>query len=642
MADVWIVAVPAFLTAAAVVLVPGLIVTVAGFGTRTIAPHLLAPALSVAMVAVAANIAPVVGLQWTLIPLVIVVVGAGIGAWFLRRWVRDPASGRVPARRLLALGVGVGVAIVALLAQLTSVFGNPDWISQTFDNVIHLSAVRYALELSDASASAVGAASDIGFYPNTWHALVTLVAQTAGADVPLAVNATNLAIGAVVWPMSVVALSAVIFRERPAALIASGALSTGFGAFPLLLLYFGVLYPNALGFAVLPAGVAGVILLLRARGAATLTRASVVVLALALGIALSHPNAFLALYAFATFTTIAVVLDRALVARNRATWVLWGVSTTALLVGGAVLWRVGRTGSVMSQWGAWQSTAQAFGEAALIAPRGYPITLVSAALLIIGAIAIARAPRRLLTVYMPFLIAAFMFILASGVPAGTFFRDMVTNPWYNDPYRLAALLPVAGIPIAVLGAITAFDAIATLVRASTWGQVAAAAGVVAATAAVFSVAVGPNVVATMDDARASYEVTADAPLLSADELALLERLESTTPDDAVIVANPWTGGSLAFALAGREVLERHVFVVRSDDEIFIDENLASIDEDPRVCSALDRLGADYVLDFGDRNVWSRPDVGGERAGLNNLPDSPHLVLVDSEGPSARLFRVEGC
>ena len=44
--------------------------------------------------------------------------------------------------------------------------------------------------------------------------------------------------------------------------IAAAALSTGFGAFPILLFDFGVLYPNATAYAVLPAGLAAVWMLL--------------------------------------------------------------------------------------------------------------------------------------------------------------------------------------------------------------------------------------------------------------------------------------------------------------------------------------------------------------------------------------------
>ena len=110
----------------------------------------------------------------------------------------------------------------------------------------------------------------------------------------------------------------------------------------------------------------------------------------------------------------------------------------------------------------------------------------------------------------------------------------------------------------------------------------------------------------------------------------------------MLIVNPWTGGSLAYALAGREVLELHVFGTRTDDEEYVDAHLADIDDDPRVCEAVDRLGAEYVLDFGSQNVFKSKNSGTERSGINDLEPSDRLVLVDAEGDDARLFRIEGC
>ncbi len=166
----------------------------------------------------------------------------------------------------------------------------------------------------------------------------------------------------------------------------------------------------------------------------------------------------------------------------------------------------------------------------------------------------------------------------------------------------------------------------------------AALGVVA----VFSVAVSPNILRTAADARAAYDLSASSPLLTADEEALLERLPETTPADAVIAGSPWTGASLAYAIGDREVLRKHVFGTIGADEQYLDNRLSAIDSDPRVCEAVDRLGVDYVLDFGAQNVWNNPGVGLDRQGLYNLTPSEHLVLVDAQGPSARLFKIEGC
>ncbi len=75
------------------------------------------------------------------------------------------------------------------------------------------------------------------------------------------------------------------------------------------------------------------------------------------------------------------LLTRAVRARDRRRWIV----TAALLLGIAavlgVLWRVMRTNAEMSVWAPWQTTAQAVGEALLLSPRGYTVTLTVSVLL---------------------------------------------------------------------------------------------------------------------------------------------------------------------------------------------------------------------------------------------------------------------
>ncbi|MBN9225383.1 MAG: hypothetical protein ABS63_01790 [Microbacterium sp. SCN 70-27] len=636
----WLSAAPAFLVACGYILVPGLLVRLAGWNPRSIGPYLLIPAFSTAIVAVASNLAPLIGLKWSALPVALVTAVAAAVAWLLRRWVGHESIPRPSRTVVLAACGGVILAAVVLLLQLTYVFVGHGNISQTFDNIVHLNSIRMALDAGDASALQIGRTSDIGFYPNAWHSYVTLAAQATGASVPVAVNAANLAIGAVVWPVSCMALAAAFFRGRSAALIGSAALSTAFGAFPILLMSFGVLYPNATGYAVLPAGLAAVWWLLGSRGPAQIARASIA-LAVACGaIGLGHPNAFLALFALGAALTGAELLRRAVTRRSRRDWVLLSVTAGVLLVVGAGLWRVGRTGSAMSQWGPWTGTADAVVQGVLLSPRSMPVTVVTAILVVIGIVAACARPRRL-PLLAPLAVTLLLFVAVSGTPYN-FIRDALTNPWYNDSNRLAALLPIAGIPVAVLGVLTVTDAAAWVFRRVSLPAVAR--GCVAAVAAVglFVVGAGPNATASATAARGSYELTDTSALLTSDELALLDRLDETVPEDALILGNPWTGASLALAIGDRQVVERHIFGERTADEAYLDEHLGEIGADPRVCATIDRVGVTYVLDFGSQNVFNDPAQGLDRRGLDDLVASDHLVLVDSEGDSARLFRVEGC
>lgn len=648
MNDAWLSAVPSILIGAALVLLPGAAVVMAGWGARSLVAWLFAPAISIAIVAVSSSVGPLAGLTWSLLPVAIVTALAMLVAWAVSRWVarEENADLRVweqgQTRAFVAAGIGAAAAAVAIGGQLMRAFGSPENISQTFDNIVHLNAIRLALDLGDASVVVIGNTSDIAFYPNGWHSIVTLVAQLGGGSIPLAVNAANIAIFAIAWPVSALALAATLFAARPAALAATAALTTGFAAFPLLLLDFGVLYPNATGYAVLPAGLAGVWMLLTVRGRDRV-RALLLLLVACAAVGVSHPNAFLALFALA----LPVVVTEAALAIRKSGSRRGSVAPTLVIVGMVIslvgLWRFGRTNAEMSVWGAWQSTAQAFGEAALIAPREYPLTVVTAVLLLVGMITIVRHPMRWLRVALPFATAAFLFIVVSGLPIGTTLRDLITNPWYNDSYRLAAILPLAGIPVAVIGALVLFDAVSRLFRRASWPEPLRFTLVAGLTALLLLLAAtGPNVTAMVERAHGSYRLSDSSPLLTRDEQAIIDRLDQTVPDDATLIVNPWTGGSLAYALGEREVLTRHVFSARSADEEFIDANLGNIDSDPEVCTVVDRLDVEYVLDFGNQNVWNNKAAGGERAGLNDLDPSEKLVLIDSEGDDARLFQIVGC
>ncbi|MFG6445053.1 DUF6541 family protein [Microbacterium sp. P07] len=630
-----------FAASAIALIFPGLVVMISGWGWRRPGLLFFAPAVSMALLAVSAILAPIVGLPWSPLPVIALTVVAAVVAFFLRRWVRDDAPPRLPARVVVAAVGGFVLAAVVISAQLAWVFVDPDSISQTFDAIVHLNTVAFAIDTSNASAFHIGATSDIAFYPNAWHSVASLAAEITGVSTPVAVNSANLAIGAIAWPASCIALASAYFGDRAAAFVVPAALSTGFGAFPVLLLMFGVLYPNMAAYAVLPAGIAAVLLLCRATTVAARTRAAVLLAVASAGIGLAHPNAFLALFAFGTAIVVLEVLTYVLRERTRRSWITGGAIVAAILVVGILLWRFSRTGEDMSRWGPWQTSAQAVGEALLVSPRQYSVTVLSAALLIAGLIVIARRPRNLV-VGAPFAVATVLFVLVSGTAVGNVVREALTNPWYNDSYRLAALLPVAGIPVATLGAIAIVDALSTLARRRRLPV--AVTGVVATLAALalFSVSIGPNVSRTMTDARQVYTVNATSALLTADEQRLLERLPDTTPDDALIAGSPWTGTSLAYALTGRQVLEKHVFGSLSDDEEYLDAHLREIDTDPEVCAAVDRLGVDHVLDFGSQNVFNNPGSGTAWAGVNDLQPSDSLVLVDSEGPTARLFRIEGC
>nr|WP_292831410.1 DUF6541 family protein [Microbacterium sp.] len=596
-----------------------------------------------AIYAGSAVIAPWFGISWSLLMPAVVTAVAATAAFLLGRMAQDDEVPTSKSAYLWALGA-LTMAGVILVTQFAYAFVGPEAIAQRFDNILHLNALQHALETRNASAFNVGKIADVSFYPNAWHSLATLTASLTGADVPTAVNAANIAIVATIWPASNLALAGALFRDRASAFVTAAALSTAFGAFPALFFDWGVLYPNALGYALIPAVLAVVVRMMSARGW-RLIRDVLLILVLTAGTTLAHPNALLAAVLFGSLLTIGITVRSAIEQSARRTWIRAGIIAVAAVIACITLWSYARTSAEHSRWPPYQNIPQAIGSGLVISPSGHAPTILIVLLLLAGFIAIARQPR-LLPVALPFIASVALFVLVSAFPVNHPLRIALTNPWYSDPNRIAALLPMTAIPVLTAGAIWAVDmasARLSRMRAAMFEgtrRILIPVATAICFILLFTVAFGNSVRGPLSSARAAYTDDAEYSIVSADERALLARLPGIVPQEALLIGSPRTGASLAYALAGRHVTEMHIFGTLSSDERFLNAHLREIDDDPAVCEAINRLDVDYVLDFGSFDVSGDQDPRGY-SGVVDLSPSSRLSLVDAEG-DARLFRVDGC
>ncbi len=641
MIAVWSAAAVPTLIAMLLLVLPGTVVIASGWGFRRIGLILLAPATSIALLGASAIIAPLVGLAWSPLPPALLTVAVAVLAFLVRARGAE-RRGLVSRSALITPLAALAVAAFVLLIQFARAFGDPRNISQTFDNILHLNSIRYALETRNASMFHIGDTSDVDFYPNGWHSLTTLVAELSGAELPVAVNAANLAIGALLWTGSSMALAWVLFRGRRSAIIATAALTTAFGAFPGLLWGWGVLYPNVTGYAMIPAMMALTVRLLDPAPARSRLRDALLLLLITGGVVLAHPNAFLGGFLFSGVLAIGLAIRTALVRRDRASVIIAGVLGSAFSAIFLVLWHFARTPADHSVWPSTQSFSQAVGQAVLVSPQGYRPSVVIVVLLVAAFVGLARRPS-MLPIGLPFAAACTLYVAVTGLPTQHPIRLYLTNPWYSDSNRFSAMLPLVAVPFLAFGAVYITDLVLARIGSSlmpvrarrplTLGAVALG------TAMLLSLPAGSSVTAQLHTVNDSYRAS-DEGLLSVDERSLLERLDTEVPDDAVIIGSPWTGASLAYALADREVVRKHVFGDIGTDEQFLDSELRYLDEDPAVCAAVQRLGVDYILDFGSLDVWGG-DGPLNYPGVIDVEPTAGLVLVDQEG-AARLFAIEGC
>jgi hypothetical protein len=662
----WLETLPALFVALAIVLLPGAALAW-GLGFRKTGLFGLAPLFSLTLAGMGAVIAAWMGVPWNPAVILAATVLTTAGAWFLigrRAAVEAP----LPERwTVLATAVaGVSAAGVLIGRRITQLVGAPDNISQRYDNIFHLNAVRYVLDTENASSLDLGRMGGNGsgratIYPAVWHSLAALVTQLSGSEIAVSVNVVNLVAAAVVWPISIVFLTRVILGPRLIALAGAAILSGGFVAFPYLLMVWGPLFPNLLSASVLPAALAAVILVCRN---APVTDEPPLHSWLALlvglpGLALSHMSSVNALLAFSApilLWTLAAHFRKLIHAR--APLARYVLPIAATLLGGALavtVWRLVRPG-FYGGWKPHQSVPGAVGEVISNAPVGTDVAIVTSLLALIGIATIVRR-QTLWWLLGCYLVAGYLYVVDAGYEAG-WARDFFTGTWYQDVKRLAAYLPIFATVLGALGVASVVDALRQLVTgrdgrlkrlisARRSGLTLAggtrlpdlAGGLVVCALLVMLTQTG-TVRDYILDHKIDYKRDFKESILSSDEYKLLDRLPSEVPEDAVIAVNPWNGGSLAYAFADRKVLE-YFQTQRADPDLrIIAENLANAGTDPKVCLAVRKLKVTYALDFGNQYLMDHPSTR-MYSGLQDLEKSRGLQLMDSEG-EAKLFKVTAC
>lgn len=656
---------PALLAATFLVLIPGLVIA-RSMGARGWLLAGMAGPTSITLIAVTAVLSGFSSLPWNifsvlLLAVVAAVIAATVRQLYLRQCKPEVTVKGFPRRFIEPASISSIAAVilpfVLIMWRMGGIVGQPGNISQTFDNIFHLNAVRYIEETGRASSLLVAGftstSGQAGFYPAAWHDFVSLVSQMTGAGIPESVNASNMIIASIVWPLSCILLTVTLFGPRRVTLLASGVLMTGFASFPYLMVDFGVLYPNFLSIAILPAAIALSVGLLNLSSDVNqrLTRGVGLFVLLLPGLALAHPSTLLALLPW-TLPAVVTATYRRVRGQfiGRRTWTTGWAEAAALLayvVVVAVLWKRLRPTESMSTWEPIQSLSQAIGQALASAPVSGPVPWAIFFLTLVGIYALLSnsALRWYLGVFG---VSCMAFVVVSGASFGDL-RTFVGGVWYNDPYRPAALLPVAALPVAVFGAIWLWDRLSMqagfvsgLASNQTTGSkhskiLISAVGVCAVAVAIGAVQRGA-VNEVVFRAAQNYQYREDAALLSADEKALLTRIPENVPPEAALVASPWTGASLVYALADRRSLTAHVFGTYDDATEVVLQHLDEMRTDPRVCPAVRSLDSYYVLDFGTAEVHGQSHPF---PGTSELVEGPDFVLVDSEG-AAKLYRVTGC
>ncbi len=597
----WAAVVPALVVTLLFIFTPGLL-ALHRFGLRGLALIAFAPVVSVAMIAVAAIALRLIGVPWNPMSLGAILLGLIIVAVLLGQLLGvshstgdADAAGR--SRWLLPVAIGAGVVLGGW--RLIAYIQDPAGISQTNDAVFHMNAIRYILDTADASSmhvsSVIGGA---GFYPAAWHAVVSTTVAVTGGQIAIAANAFTLVIGALIWPLGLAWFTRAVTGSAEIAAVAA-VLSPALQLFPLLMFQWGVLFPNALSVAMLPAAIAAVVSLPAlhdaSRPVASWVRAALFVSVGVAALALAQPAALPVWGAICAlwFTDWMLRVNRRL--RTGVRVLLVAAAWLAL----AGMWLMLARGTGGSHWPPFRGKGEVALDFLLNGQLRIPYAW-GISLLMLGGLIVAVMKPALRWLAAAWLGLSFLYALGAAV-GSPLVRDGLLAPWYADPYRLAAFAPIVVIPLAAIGLERGIGLINHRRRggkeARGWTGVAVAAVGVLIVVLVRPVPMPAFLEGTYD--RESRYLTAADTYLSTDERALLESLGDHVERGARVIANPSTGAGFGYMLSGVDVYPRTWSPPRTSVWETVAEGLRDAADDPTVCAALEQLGDPaYVLDFG--------------------------------------------
>lgn len=615
--------------------------------TRGFAFALVTIPVAFALIAVASLATPFIGVSWNALSPFALSLIVAVTVWFISR-NRAPLPAINRTRHVWWPLMGTLFTGLILTYTFTKSLAGPDAISQTYDGVFHLNAVQYILDTGSASPLDLDLASpgNSVFYPSLWHAFVTLIVQISGTEITVATNATAIIMVFAVWSVGALGFVRAITGSGLIATVVASISAATFAAFPLSFISYGVLFPNLLSLALVPYALVGLLHMLgmgQARRADPLPLFTAPLLFLgALGAStLAHPNALHTMLILGTPFLLFALLRflRGTTSTGRKTLAVVGFLT--VLATAAPLWYIARRNS--NPWGGSEgpfgALIEALGTNPIFDGHNWVVSFFVLAGVILALPIKAYRPFVLgLTVVIAF------FVLAEGFPPFEL-RAFILSPWYSDPWRLAALLPLMMMPLAAIGATHLAKIFLPAFRR--WlSFFTRDRSIVTIAQTVVLYLIGVTLIATslfgvsqrLDDTYLAQET--EARVLSLDERALLERLDAHVDEDQRIMSNPWNGSALAYALSGREVLVPHLSGTYSQtvweamDGITLGE--------PTACQAAESLNAHFVLDFGTAYVFKNPEnLEPQLKRISGIFYAPALTEIDREG-EAVLYKITGC
>jgi hypothetical protein len=551
------------------------------------------------------------------------------------------------------LVIACGISAIAALIYYVLPLDSATSFYQENDNVAHLTTVREFLE------TGVFCSGSVISYPGLWRTFTALVASFGSSEVTVAANAVNLVLIMFIYPGAMVAfIKAVLLDQKRTQLLACCFVSA-FAVFPWGLLIFGPLYPNVMGFALLPLAMVVFVFAIRSESLGEGLAWFLIFAASCCLLVYAHPNAL--------FTGIIVLVPLCIkTIWDRAAEANIALSVRRLLCGCfvafvAFCWIVAYKlpalrGVVSFDWPAYTTVSQAFVNLVTLA-----LTKTSAPQLILGSFVMLGLYRSLRSRTLSWLFVSYALlalIYVADVAIGGRIQHFLAGFWYSDSFRVASsfvyVLPIlAALGLdGLLGAASRLELILSGRERAGHSHlrplICMSCLLVLIFYPNFTIPKNSNVATafgSVDDMMVSHNLlSSNQNGLDEEEIEFLRRVHEVVGDDKVL-NYPYDGSAYAYAVEGLNVVNRGWYESKDSSIALLGRKADELSTSSEVLATFQSCGIKYVLllDYDKDDGGLYMAAGYSQSGWSGLEslndDTPSYTVVLKQG-DMRLYQVE--
>ena len=635
----------------------------------------LAPATSIALLSIFAIVNPRLGI-WTqysslMIELGCVALGFLVSSAALNRHTAQNSI-TIKKKELCCLVLFFTISAIIAAYVFLTVLDGPDCYFQAWDNQTHLRKIRAFVETGNYSSfnsqfykNALTAPEPLSnsFYPSAWHLLAAMLVSLLDIPVTQAANAVNILCVGTILPLTLFLCLQELGIKKRSSLALCAIICLGVPIYPWDLISYGPLYPNLLGFCLLPGEISLFFSLFNKFNQIKLadTLKGVILLFLGLiSLALAHPNTVFAWgFILAPYLVSRFKFFISAKYRNIPSIACYAIPLAAIFLIWISFTRIPFMHEIVDcYWPAFTSVPKALLSALFLGTTTHPIQILIPLLTFIGVYIELKDRKFCLAATYGLLVIFYTIDAGSNLPV----KPLLTGFWYNDYHRVSAMLGLISIFLACLAINRIFVYLEDKLSEQKTSVRTAIAGVIAA--GMIALIFYPSIPLPRKhelQTAFGYEINEmrnqfDKELIYYDLFSPLEEdfckttLAKYNSDNSVVINNPDDGSIFAYGVYGSNMYYRYWYPPAPDTETkeskVIRHHLNEIASNENVRNAVKQIGAKYViqLDHGEPTqeyrIQYNYDNADEWRGIDLIDETtPGFTLVASND-DIRLYKID--